>query len=186
MSATVSVDYYGLKEALRELQKVSPALRKEISKEMLGIVRETMIPAIQDSIPSTAPLSGMKHRKRTGWLKSNQQKGVDAKIDTRKARRRNLQQGAQWESVGVVKVITKTAALAITDMAGRGPNQTRNQNPNMARPNFADDLSSKLGRGPSRFLWFAGERHIDGTMRRLADVVNKVADATTGNIVRRG
>jgi len=185
MTATVAIEYYGLKEALRELQKVSPDLRKAINKELLGIVRETMIPPIQDSIPSSPPLSGMKSHKRTGWNKSDQRKGVVAKIDTRKARRRNLQQGAQWESLGVVKVITKTAALAITDMAGRGPNQTRNRNKLLARPNFADDLTSKLGRGPSRFLWFAGERNVDPTMRRLADVVNKVADATTGRIVTR-
>lgn len=185
MTATVAIEYYGLKEALRELQKVSPALRTAISKEMLGIVRETMIPPIQDSIPSSAPLQGMKHNGRTSWTKTSQQRAVVAKIDTRKARRRNLQQGAQWESVGVVKVITKTAALAITDMAGRGPNQTRNRNKLLARPNFADDLTSKLGRGPSRFLWFAGERNVDPTMRRLADVVNKVADATTGRIVTR-
>jgi len=185
MTATVAVDYYGLKEALRELQKVSPALRKEVSKEMLGIVRETMIPAIQDSIPSSAPLQGMKHSGRTSWTKTSQQKGVVAKIDTRKARRRNLQQGAEWESVGVVKVQTKTAALAITDMAGRGPNQTRNGNKKLARPNFADSLTSKLGRGPSRFIWFAGERNVEPTMRRLADVVDKVADATTGKIIRR-
>jgi len=185
MTVTIAVEYYGLKEALRELQKVSPALRKAISQEMLGIVRETMIPAIQDSIPSSAPLQGMKHNGRTSWTKTSQQKGVVAKIDTRKARRRNLQQGAQWESVGVVKVMTKTAALAITDMAGRGPNQTRNRNQKLARPNFVDDLTSKLGRGPSRFIWFAGERNVDPTMRRLADVVNKVADATTGKIVTR-
>ncbi len=185
MSATVAVDYYGLKEALRELQKVSPALRKEISKEMLGIVRETMIPAIQDSIPSTAPLSGMKHRKRTGWLKGNQQKGVVAKIDTRKARRRNLQQGAQWESVGTVVVRTKTAALTITDMAGRGPNQTRNPNPYRARPNFAADLSRKLNRGPSRFMWFAGERNVDATMRRLEPVVEKIILEAVPGVVRR-
>jgi hypothetical protein len=185
MTASVSVDYYGLKEALRELQKVSPALRKEISQEMLGIVRETLVPPIQDSIPSTAPLQGMKHSGRTSWTRQSQTKGVVAKIDTRKARRRNLQQGAQWESVGVVKVITKTAALAIVDMAGRGPNQTRNRNPKLARPNFVDDLTSKLGRGPSRFIWFAGERNVDATLRRLEKVVEKVADATTGNIVRR-
>lgn len=185
MTATAAVDYYGLKEALRELQKVSPALRKEISKEMLGIVRETMVAPIQDAIPSSAPLSGMKHNGRTSWSKTSQQKGVVAKIDTRKARRRNLQQGAEWESLGVVKVLTKTAALAITDMAGRGPNSTRNRNPKLARPAFPDFLTSKLGRGPSRFIWFAGERNIPFAMSRLAVVVEQVSDATTGRIVRR-
>lgn len=185
MTATVAIEYNGLKEALRDLQKVSPALRKEISQEMLGVLRETMVPGIQDSIPTSAPLSGQAHRGRTGWEKGNQQKGVVAKIDTRKARRRNLQQGAQWESVGVVKVQTKTAALAISDMAGRGPNKTRNQNPKKARPNFADDLTSKLGRGPSRFMWFAGERYIQAVSYRLEPIVEKIAEKALQNIVRR-
>lgn len=185
MSATVGLQYDGLKEALRDLQKVSPALRRELSKEMLGIVRETIVAPIADSIPTSAPLDGMDHSKRTGWRKGNQRAGVIAKIDTRKARRRNLQQGAQWESVGTVVVRTKTAALTITDMAGRGPNQTRNQNPNMARPNFADDLSRKLGRGPSRFMWFAGERNIDATMRRLEPVVEKIILEAVPGVVRR-
>lgn len=185
MTASVSVEYNGLKDALRELQKISPALRKEMSKEMLGVLRETVVPAIQDTIPSSPPLSGQDHRGRTGWRKANQQKGVVAKIDTRKARRRNLQQGAQWESVGVVKVITKTAALAITDMAGRGPNQTRNQNPKMARPDFADYLTSKLGRGPSRFVWFGGERSIEVAMRRLEPIVEQVVERAMMKVVRR-
>ena len=108
-----------------------------------------------------------------------------AKIDTRKARRRNLQQGAQWESVGTVVVRTKTAALTITDMAGRGPNRTRNPNPYRARPNFADDLSNKLNRGASRFMWFAGERNIDATMRRLEPVVEKIIVEAIPGVVRR-
>lgn len=185
MSATVGLQYDGLKEALRDLQKVNPALRRQLSKEMLGIVRETMVAPIVDSIPNSAPLRGMEHQKRTGWNKANQRAGVIAKIDTRKARRRNLQQGAQWESVGTVVVRTKTAALTITDMAGRGSNQTRNQNPNRARPNFAADLSRKLGRGPSRFMWFAGERNIDATMRRLEPVVEKIIIEAVPGVVRR-
>ncbi len=185
MSATVGLEYNGLKEALRDLQKVNPALRRQLSKEMLQIVRETMVAPIADSIPSSPPTRGMNHSKRTGWKNGNQQAGVIAKIDTRKARRRNLQQGAQWESVGTVVVRTKTAALAITDMAGRGPNQTRNQNPMMARPNFASVLTSKLGRGPSRFMWSTGERNIDATMRRLEPVIEKIILETVPGVVRR-
>ena len=185
MTATLAVEYYGLKEALRDLQKVNPALRKKMSKELLDVVRETMVAPIQDTIPSSAPLSGMNHHKRTGWAKESQKRGVIAKVDTRKARRRNLQQGAQWESVGTVVVRTKTAALAIADMAGRGPNQTRNRNPALARPDFADHLSSKLGRGPSRFVWFAGERNIDATTRRLVPIVEQIIIEAVPGVVRR-
>jgi hypothetical protein len=186
MTAQVSVEFYGLKEALRELQKTDPALRRTMTQRMKAATEEALLPGIKDAIPSSPPLSGMAHRKRTGWLKANQQSQVVFKVDTRKARRRNLQQGAQWESIGTVKVITKGAALAITDMAGKGPNRTRNSNPNMARPNFVDALSSKLGRGPSRFVWFAGERYIDRLTDRIADIVSEVMLETEKRIVRRG
>lgn len=185
MSATVNVEYYGLKEALREIQKTDPKLRRAIGKELRGIVEKTMLPGIKQAIPTSAPTRGMKHTGRTGWAKANQQAGVIVKTDTRKARRRNLQQGAQWESIGVVKVQTKTAALAISDMAGRGPNQTRNQNPKMARPNFADELTSKLGRGPSRYIWFGGEANLDATQRELTVVIERVMADVGSKIVRR-
>lgn len=185
MTATVAVEYYGLKEALRDLQKVNPALRREMSKELLGVVRETLVAPILDTIPASAPLSGMDHPGRTGWRKDSQKKGVIAKVDTRKARRRNLQQGADWESVGTVVVRTKTAALAISDMAGRGPNQTRNSNPLKARPDFADYLTSKLGRGPSRFVWFAAERNVEITTRRLEPIIEKIIAKAVPGVVRR-
>lgn len=185
MTATVAVEYYGLKEALRDLNKVNPALRRQMSKELLGVVRETLVAPIVDSIPTSSPLSGMDHSARTGWRAANQQKGVIAKVDTRKARRRNLQQGADWESVGTVVVRTKTAALAIADMAGRGPNQTRNSNPKKARPDFADYLTSKLGRGPSRFVWHAGERNIDITTARLEPIIERIIIETVPGVVRR-
>lgn len=185
MTATIGVEYYGLKEALRDLQKTSPALRREFSKRMLDTVRETMVAPIQDTIPSSSPLSGMDHSARTGWNRGSQKKGVIAKVDTRKARRRNLQQGAQWESVGTVVVRTKTAALAIADMAGRGPNQTRNSNPKMARPDFEKYLTSKLSRGPSRFMWFGGERNIEATERRLTPIIEEIIVEAVPNAVRR-
>jgi hypothetical protein len=71
-------------------------------------------------------------------------------------------------------------------MAGKGPNRTRNSNPNMARPNFVGALSSKLGRGPSRFVWFAGERYIDRLTDRIAEIVSEVMLETEKRIVRRG
>ncbi len=185
MTATIGFEYAGLKEALRDLQKVTPALRREISKDLLNVVRETIVAPIVDTIPSSSPLSGMDHAGRTGWRKASQQKGVVAKIDTRKARRRNLQQGAEWESVGVVKVQTKTAALAIADMAGRGPNKTRNSNPKKARPDFESYLTSKLGRGPSRFIWFAGLRNVDAATTRLVPIIERIIIEAVPGVVRR-
>lgn len=182
MAASVGIDYSGLKDALKEIQKVDPALRRQITKD----IKEAMSPlvsAIKDSIPSSAPLSGQAGPWRTGWKAES--KNVVVKVDTRKARNRNLSQGAKFESVGVVKITAKGAALSMSDMAGRGPNQTRNKNPLKARPSFAKYLTASLGRGPSRFMWARADDYIDEITRNVDKIVIEVMDQTNKRIVKR-
>ena len=181
MAASVGIEYDGLKQALREIQKVDPALRRQITKD----IKNAMTPlfsAIKDSITSSAPLQGQKHNGRTAWKAES--KNVTIKVDTRKARSRNLAQGAQFESVGTVKITAKGAALSMTDMAGRGPNQTRNSNPLRARPNFANELTSKL-RTPSRFVWARSDDYLDEITRRVDAIVVEVMDQANKRIVKR-
>lgn len=102
----------------------------------------------------------------------------------RKARSRNLSLGAKFESVGTVKIVAKGAALSMTDMAGRGPNQTRNKNPLRARPNFAQDLTSKL-RTPSRFVWARSDDYLDEITRNVDKIVIEVMDQTNKRLVKR-
>jgi len=181
MAASVGIEYDGLKQALREIGKIDPALRRQITKDIKYAV-DPLVSAIKDSIPSSPPLTGQKHNGRTAW--KNESKNVTVKVDTRKARKRNLEQGAQFESVGTVKITAKGAALSMTDMAGRGPNQTRNKNPLRARPNFANDLTSKL-RSPSRFMWARSDDYLDEITRRVDQIVIEVMNDANKRIVRR-
>ena len=181
MAASVGIEYAGLKDALREIQKVDPALRRQITKDIKSAM-QPLVSAIKDSIPSAPPLTGQTHNGRTAW--KNESKKVVVKVDTRKARKRNLQQGAKFESVGAVMITAKGAALSMTDMAGRGPNQTRNKNPLRARPNFADDLTSKLGR-PSRFVWARSDDYLDEITHRVDLIVIEVMDKANKRIVKR-
>jgi hypothetical protein len=107
------------------------------------------------------------------------------KVDTRKARSRNLAKGAQFESVGTVKITAKGAALSMADMAGRGPNQTRNKNPLRARPGFAEYLTASLGRGPSRFVWARSDDYLDEITRNVDKIVIEVMDQTNKRLVKR-
>jgi hypothetical protein len=181
MGASIGIEYDGLKQALREIQKVDPALRRQITKDIKNAMTP-LLSAIKDSIPSSAPLQGQKHNGRTGWKAES--KNVTIKVDTRKARSRNLAKGAQFESVGTVKITAKGAALSMTDMAGRGPNQTRNKNPLRARPNFAQDLTSKL-RTPSRFVWARSDDYLDEITRNVDKIVIEVMDQTNKRMVKR-
>ncbi len=182
MAASVGVEYDGLKQALREIQKVDPALRRQITKDIKDAMNP-LLSAIKDSIPSSAPLTGQAHNGRTAW--KNESKNVSMKVDTRKARSRNLAQGAQFESVGTVKITAKGAALSMTDMAGRGPNQTRNRNPLRARPGFAGYLTASFGRGPSRFVWARSDDYLDEITRNVDKIVIEVMDKTNKSLVKR-
>ena len=181
MAASVGIEYDGLKQALREIGKIDPALRRQITKDIKSAA-DPLVSAIKDSIPSSPPLTGQKHNGRTAW--KNESKNIVVKVDTRKARKRNLEQGAQFESIGTVRITAKGAALSMTDMAGRGPNQTRNKNPLRARPNFAQDLTSKL-RTPSRFVWARSDDYIDEITRNVDKIVQEVMAQSQKRIVKR-
>jgi hypothetical protein len=181
MAASVGIEYDGLKQALREIGKIDPALRRQITKD-IKYAADPLVSAIKDSIPSSPPLTGQKHNGRTAW--KNESKNVTVKVDTRKARKRNAGQGAQYESIGTVRITAKGAALSMSDMAGRGPNQTRNKNPLRARPSFADSLTSKL-RSPSRFMWARSDDYLDEITRRVDAIVIEVMNETNKRIVKR-
>jgi hypothetical protein len=72
----------------------------------------------------------------------------------------------------------------MTDMAGRGPNQTRNKNLLRARPNFSQDLTSKL-RTPSRFVWARSDDFIDEITRNVDKIVQEVMGQAQKRIVKR-
>lgn len=160
----------GLKETLRDLNK----LDKELSKEIRKDIRQTVQPladAINNSIPGGAPLSGMAHNGRTGW---NQRKKVVVKLDTRKPRRYVDRPGRLVTNV--VRVTTKDAPTAIVDMAGRAGGSQSRAPQARRRPNFASALSSRLG-APSRFMWREADNMVPEIQRQMEPIIKRVEDA---------
>jgi len=170
---TASMEIQGLKESLKIVNKVDKSLRLEVGRDIKRIGEKTVVAAIMQILPPGAPMSGMEHAKRTGWYNSKN-KGIIVKTNTRAARKRNIAKGAQYETIGVITVGTTGAALAMMDMAGKGPNRTRNKNPNRARPNFVQVLNERLGSGPSRFMWRGGEKAIPDFQRELGPTIDRV------------
>jgi len=167
---TASMEVKGLKESLKIINKVDKKLRLEIGRDIKRIGEKTVVAAINELIPPGAPMSGMEHRKRTGWYNSKN-KGVKVKTNTRGARRRNIAKGAQYETIAVITVGTTGAALAMMDMAGK--RSSAGEGPR-ARPNFVPLLNERLGRGPSRFMWAGGEKAIPDFQRELGPVIDRV------------
>ena len=160
----------GLKETLRDLNK----LDKELSKEVRKDIRKTVQPladAINAARPGAAPLSGMEHNGRTAW---NNKRSVAVKLDTRKPKRYVNRPGRTVTNV--VRVTTKDAPTAIVDMAGRaGGNQSRAPQARR-RPNFASALTSRLG-PPSRFMWREAENMVGDIQREMEPIIKRVEDA---------
>jgi hypothetical protein len=107
--ATIKV--YGVKAALKELNKINPSLRRQFTKRYKDIVKPVLKQAKID-FPKSPPLSGMgrPHTRLGGWDGGLVAKGVVAKIDTRKGRSDN---------VGAFFIVQKTGWGSIYDIAGR-------------------------------------------------------------------
>ena len=170
MSLGIDLKPTGLKEALRTINSINPKLRKAYGKQIRELGK-VVVDAITPLVPSSSPTRGMDGPWRTGW-KNGQTKNIVVKTNTRKARKRNITKGAQYETIGTITVGTKGAALAIADMAGKAGNRGRSGP--RARPNFAGVLNDKIGRGPSRMVWAGGEKAIPDFQKALEPVIKEV------------
>jgi hypothetical protein len=157
----------GLKETLRDLNKLDKELSKEIRKDIRRVV-QPLADAISASVPAQAPLSGMAHSGRTGW---QNRKKVAVKLDTRKPRRYLDRPGRS--TVNVVRVTTKDAPTAITDMAGKAGGGASRAPQSRRRPNFSRALTSRLG-PPSRFMWRTAEDKLDDVQKDMMPIIQRV------------
>ena len=150
---------------MRELGKINPALKKELNKDIRGILKP-MLNEINQSIPSAPPLSGMAHNGRTGWPN---RKNALIKIDTRKPRR-GLNETMTKVPVNIVRIQTKGAPVAIADMAGKGGGNKSRREPKYQRPNFGRVLPGD----PSRFMWKNAEKTIGSVEREMNATIKAV------------
>jgi len=173
------IEVRGLQESLRELRRLEPEIRKEIGRDIQRLVRP-VAQEINRSIPAEAPLSGMNHAGRTGW---SNRRNVAVRTDTRRPRRM-LTEPPGTSTVAVIKISTKGAPVAITDMAGRAGGSSSRRSFEYQRPNFAPALTSALGRPASRFMWADLETKTADLEAGLRDIVARVEDETTRALMR--
>ena len=176
MAVSAGVEVYGIKNALKELNKIDKSLRREITKDYKQIVSSVITDA-KAAVPSTAPLSGMDRRWKTksgydiipagGWNGVVAQKFLQAKISTRKI---NQFQG-DTVNVGTFRIVWSGLANQVFDIAGRNSSNA-----------LARALNAKWGRA-SRLLWPAYEKNksqVDDEMLKLCE---RVMDEVNRNLV---
>ena len=139
MSAGVTTEVVGVKDAIKSLRKIDPELRKQFNKDAKGIVA----PIIEDAksrypvrlLSGTERAWSQRGNKKFPYSQRDAQRGLKFKVDTR------AKGGA------AIKVQQMNPAAAIAEIAGR---------------KTANPLGTALDRygRASRFLWPAAERRL--------------------------
>ena len=162
------IKVFGLKEALKEINSVNPKLRREITTTYKQIMAAT-VKDMQNHIPYNAPMSGFSRAwNKNGvdllpWDGSIARNMVKVKIDTRRARNRNIQYGAVYETLAVFKISWVGTMNTIIDLAGKV-------------------LNERYGKS-MRFGWPAVERNRGQIDSEMAILVKRVMDEVNRNIV---
>jgi hypothetical protein len=170
----MSIEVKGLQESLRELRRLDPELRKEIGRDIQRLVKPVAA-EINASIPVSPPLSGMAHSGRTGWTN---RRTVSVRTDTRRPRR-SMTEPPGTSTVAVVKIVTRGAPVAITDMAGRAGGSQSRRDARYQRPGFASALTAAIGRPASRYVWADLSSKTASLEDELRRIVRRVEDEAT-------
>jgi len=163
MVASSTVTVVGVKDAMRQLQKIEPDLAKQIKKDFKEIVKPVVGDARSQVI--NLPLSGFRRNWKAGKLLPWSQLAVSKSIIARYSNRR------RGNSLAVFSVTMKSPAGTIFDIAGR---KSANR--------LGAALDSLYGRA-SRLMWPTYERHANQVNKNMADLVEKITDAANRRLL---
>jgi hypothetical protein len=168
MPVSAKIEVYGIKEAFKELNKLDPILRKQITKD----AKEVAKPVVSDAQAKYPPviLSGMKYN----WVQKGKQKfpydqmkarkGITVKIDTSK------------KNIGTIVITQKDPAAAIIDMAGKKGGTSAQSD------RFISALTMMFGM-PSRVMWPAYNGNADAVQKNMVELVATVMAAVGRKMV---
>jgi hypothetical protein len=163
MPVDSTVTIVGVKEAMRDLQKMEPELAKQIKKDFKEVVK----PIVDDARSKIVqlPLSGFARNWKAGkifpWSQNAVSKSIIARFSNRK----------RGNSLAVFSVTMKSPAGTIFDMAGRG-----------GANRLAAALDTLYGR-PSRLMWPTYERHAAAVNENLQRLTERIVDETNRRLV---
>lgn len=188
MPVDITVGVVGLKESLKELNKIAPTLRRQITKDYIQIM-QPVTNTVQKIIPTIPPVSGMSKGWKTksgaeilpasGWNGNKAQKLLKPKINTRKVKEFR----GQKENVGTFGLVLKGNVNTIFDMAGRkssGNTDVFSRVGSHGRrvgtvggPQLIAMLQGRYG-GASRAVWAGYERSKNDLDREMEKLVKRV------------
>lgn len=204
MAVDLEVGVVGIKQALKDLNKISPALRRQITKDYAKVV-EPMLKTAQQAIPQIPPVTGMD---RTGWKTGSglqilppggwngtaATKALKPKINTRRVKEFR----GQKENLATFGIVWRGYANTVLDMAGRKSSGNRDVFSRVGShgrrvgavggPQLIAILQGRYG-GASRIVWPSYERNkteLDTEMQKLVDEVMRLANSDLSKPTRVG
>jgi hypothetical protein len=193
VAVDISVGVVGLKENLKQLNKIAPTLRRQITKDYVQIM-QPVVDTVQKIIPTIPPVSGMSKGWKTasglemlpasGWNGNKAQKLLKPKINTRKVKEFQ----GNVENVGTFGLVLKGYINTVVDMAGRQSSGNRDVFSRVGShgrrvgavggPLLIAMLQSRYG-GASRAVWAGYEKskteldqEMEKLVKRVMDLVN--------------
>jgi len=155
---TIKTEVFGIRDAVKELKKLEPALFKEFRKEA-GTALKPIVLDAQATINNAgpAPLSGMARK----WAPKGRQ--IFPYVQTKAVR--GVKVSLRPSKAAFLTVQQKDASGAIFDIAGR------------SSPNKFGEALNKYGKA-SRSMWPAADAKENEVRSNLADLVADVAAKT--------
>ncbi len=196
-TGAVSIQVTGIKESLKQLNRLAPDLRRQITKDYKEIT-QPMVNAARSATPAEPPLTGMyrKWRKVKGgrWNNAQVDRGIGVKIDTRRARKRNLMQGVQYETLSAFSFQSNEVYGIIFDMAGRGGAEDRKfQNRNYGGQEYRYPWNNTLIRNlnvkwgtASRYMWPTAEDYQPQMENAIRDLTARIEADISRALARQG
>jgi len=190
VAVDISVGVVGLKENLKQLNKIAPTLRRQITKDYVQIM-QPVVDTVQKIIPTIPPVSGMSKGWKTssglemlpasGWNGNKAQKLLKPKINTRKVKEFQ----GNVENVGTFGLVLKGYINTVVDMAGRQSSGNRDVFSRVGShgrrvgavggPLLIAMLQSRYG-GASRAVWAGYERSKTELDHEMEQLVQRVMD----------
>lgn len=197
MAVDTRIEVYGIKNALKELNKIAPTLRRQITKDYKQIVRP-VIDDIQNMIPTIAPMTGFDGGWKTksgyemlpsaGWNGIKAQTLVTAKISTRRVKEFR----GNKENVGTFRLVWTGLANTVFDIAGRKSSGSVGQFSRVGShgklvgtvggPQMIAVLNSRYGRG-SRTVWPSFDKNKAQVNVQMEKLVEQVMQQVNRNLV---
>lgn len=179
--ATTGIQVYGIKEDLKTLNKLAPDLRRQITKDYRALMQPTISDA-RNNLPTGIGTSvmrgfGRKWRHIFPWDKAIANRSITVKIDTRRARKRNMDKGAQYETLSAFLIQQKNPAGIVFDIAGRGGKSSSSQKRKGVTYDWNNTLIENMDKTfgkASRSMWPAVESNTDNIEAAIKNITEEV------------